>query len=53
MILVGVLASAADGITFPVISVFMGELFEVHKKINSSGTFCIIYTVATISFVPL
>ena len=29
IILVGVLASAADGVTFPIISIFMGELFEV------------------------
>ena len=32
IILIGVIASAADGITFPVISIFMGELFEVSKN---------------------
>jgi len=29
LILIGVIASAIDGSTFPIISVFMGELFEV------------------------
>ena len=29
LVLIGVLASAADGISFPIISVFMGRLFEV------------------------
>ena len=29
IIVVGVIASALDGMTFPVISVFMGRLFEV------------------------
>ena len=29
LIVVGVIASALDGMTFPVISVFMGRLFEV------------------------
>ena len=33
LIVIGVLASAADGATFPVISVFMGRLFEVGIKI--------------------
>ena len=40
IILIGVIASAADGITFPVISVFMGELFEVCK--NSRALYHII-----------
>jgi len=29
LILIGVIASAIDGSTFPIISLFMGELFEV------------------------
>ena len=29
LVLIGVLASAVDGISFPLISVFMGRLFEV------------------------
>ena len=29
LIIVGVIASAADGMAFPMISVFMGRLFEV------------------------
>ena len=33
LIVIGVLASAIDGTTFPVISVFMGRLFEVGIKV--------------------
>ena len=29
LIVVGVIASAGDGISFPIISIFMGRLFEV------------------------
>ena len=29
IIVVGVIASAADGVTFPVLAIFMGRLFEV------------------------
>ena len=29
LIVIGVIASAADGMSFPIISVFMGKLFEV------------------------
>ena len=29
LIVIGILACAADGATFPVISVFMGRIFEV------------------------
>ena len=33
LILIGVIASAADGATFPVISVFMGQLFGVYCNV--------------------
>ena len=29
IIVIGVIASAADGVTFPVMSIFIGRLFEV------------------------
>ena len=29
LVLIGVIASAIDGMSFPVISIFMGRLFEV------------------------
>ena len=33
LILVGVIASAAEGVSFPLISIFMGRIFEVHRNI--------------------
>ena len=35
LIVIGVIASAGDGATFPLISVFMGELFEVNLCVES------------------
>jgi len=34
LVLIGVIASAIDGMSFPVISIFMGRLFEVCKHVK-------------------
>ena len=36
IIVIGVIASAADGVTFPVMSIFIGRLFEVSINQNLS-----------------